>query len=107
MSDVAITVEEAWELALYRTLKWESAPFIRAVTWHHGADILRLEIFCDQSAFDSRRWQDEIQSEFEQCIPAGLPRAPRILFAFRPSGEFEATAKSGAVLHVNHHFGAA
>jgi hypothetical protein len=113
MTDVAVPAEAAWELALYRTLKWESAPHIRAITWVPGSDMLRLEVFCREGSFDTAWWSEMVEAEVEQCLIPGSPRFPRMRFNFRPAEDFHLEnvgeeARAGVkVLHVNHWFGAA
>lgn len=106
MTDVSITADESWELALYRALKWESAPFIRAVVWANGSPGVRLEVFCDAAAFNTQEWLEEVEAEAQQSVPTGGPPMPLLECFFRPAEEFNptSTAPPKRVLHVNEYF---
>ncbi len=93
--------EEALELAIHRSLRAEIPPCVRGIlATTISPELIELQVFHFGALSQLMDFEAVVESELEQCLPAGVAKAPRLRCQFLPGETFEASS-GRLIIHNN------
>ena len=79
------------ELSLFRALRGEVPPSVRAVSARIVQGEVELAVFCHRRDFDTASFEEVVLSELDQIVPTRDAVPVRVSFDYRQANEFQPT----------------
>ena len=96
-----MSIEEALELAIHRSLRAEVPPSVRGiVVANMSPDLVELQVFHYGPVSELANFDEIVESELQQCLPSGVTKAPQLRVKFLPAETFE-VLPSHCIVHNN------